>query len=228
MSDPTVIPVDLGLIAPILAPKDSKLRFRFGTVVSIESDRTCTVTVGGDTTHVSGVKYLAPPRPNAKVILVTDGLDLFALGHLAAEGGEIAPRANRSTTQSIADATDTAISFDAVNNDAWDCWSSGNAARLTAPVTGRYMAVGQASFAANGTGYRRVFIEKNGTSTLGRSDSPSAPAGTALWLNVTAQPFDMTKGDYIRLMVFQNSGGALNATSSSTVSPSLSLIYLGP
>lgn len=228
MSDPRLVPVDFGLLSPVLAPKDSKLRFRFGTVVSVESDRTCTVTIGGDSTNVDGVKYMTPPRPGSAIILATDGLDVFALGHLAADGGEIAPRANRSTDQSIADATDVAISFDGVNNDAWGCWSSGSATRLTAPVTGRYMAVGQVAFAANATGFRRVWIERNGTSTLGRSDLSTALAGSAVWLNVTANAFDMTQGDYIRLMVRQNSGGALNATTSSTYAPALSLIYLGP
>lgn len=221
-------PIDMHSALAAVKPQTGKLRFRFGTVVSIQTDRTCTVTIGGDTTQVSGVKYMTPPRPGSPIILATDGLDIFALGHLAAEGGEIAPRANRSTDQSIANATDTAISFDAVNNDAWGCWSAGNAARLTAPVSGRYMAVGQVAFAANGTGFRRIWIEKNATSTVGRSELPTALAGSAMWLNVTAHSFDMVQGDYIRLMVYQNSGGALLANSASTVAPALSLIYLGP
>lgn len=222
------VPLDLFSVASALAPEETKLRFRFGTVVSVQTDRTCTVTIGGDTTQVSGIKYMTPPRPGSPIILATDGLDIFALGHIAADGGEIAPRANRSTDQSIANTTDTAISFDAVNNDAWGCWSAGNAARLTAPLTGRYMAVGEVAFAANGTGFRRVWIEKNGTATLGRSDLPTTLAGSAIWLNVTAHSFDMVQGDYIRLMVYQNSGGALLANSSSTYAPALSLIYLGP
>ena len=49
-----------------------------------------------------------------------------------------------------------------------------------------------------------------------------------MWINVTSQPFTMAVGEYIRLMVRQNSGGALNVINSSTYSPSLSLIYLGP
>lgn len=228
MSDNFVPPIDLFAAASVLKKSPTLLRFRFGTVVSVESDRTCTVTIGGDTTNVAGVKYLQEPRPGAVVIMATDGLDIFVLGHLAAANGTIAPRASRSTTQSIPDGADTAISFDGVNNDAWGCWSAGNAARLTAPVTGRYMAVGQVTFAANGTGFRRICIEKDGTSTVGQVDLPTTLSGSAVWLNVTSQPFDMTQGEYVRLMVRQNSGGSLDVNNSSTFSPSLSLVYLGP
>lgn len=218
------------LVAQTFVSSQAPLRFRFGKIAALGSNRTVSVTVAGDSTQISGVKYLASVTPEigAVVVLATDGVDLFVVGHIAANDLTLAPRASRSTSQSIPDATDTAISFDGVNSDAWACWSAGNATRLTAPLTGRYMAVGNVTFVANGTGFRSVWIEKDATSTVGRTDMPTALAGSAVWLNVTSQPFDMTQGDYVRLMVRQNSGGALDVSNSSTFSPSLSLIYLGP
>ena len=224
-----MIPFDMSRLAQAVAPKEQRLRLRFGTVVSIQDDRTCTVTIGGDTTQVAGIPYMEVPVLGGTVVLATDGLDVFVMGSIATANYTLSPRASRSTNQTIADATDTAISFDGVNSDQWGCWNVGNAALLTAPVTGRYIAVGQVAFAGNATGFRAVWIEKTGTATLARQQYASSGAGQPTWMNVTSTPFDMTAGtDYIRLMVRQTSGAGLDVQSNSTYSPSLSLIYIGP
>lgn len=219
------------LIAQGFQQQPQQLRSHAGTVVSVQADRTITVTVAGSTQQVAGIRYLgeSAPRPNTVVRLLADGPDLFAIGHLAADGSTLSPRASRSTDQNITNSTDEAITFDGVNNDAWGCWSSGQATRLTAPLTGRYMAMGAVQWASNGTGIRRLIIEKTGTSTVARVDQAPAAAGSPTWQQVTSHAFDMTAGtDYIRLMVRQSSGGTLAVTNSSTYAPALSLIYLGP
>lgn len=225
-----MIGANRGMIVGALQPGETGARLRFGTVVSVQADWTCTVTVGGSTTPISGVRYVTgvAPLPGAGCVLASDGTDLFVLSVIAREGRTIAPRASRSTTQSIANTTDTAITFDAVNSDAWACWSAGQATRLTAPIPGRYSATGLISWAGNATGFRSIWIEKNGTSTLGRQSTVSVGAGNPTWMEATAQPFDMVPGDYLRLIVWQNSGGALNVNNSSTFAPGLSLTYLGP
>lgn len=222
---------DLFLTASKLRSPDKGWKIRAAKVVSIQADRTLTVTVNGATEQVTDVAYLGSvePLPDSLVWCASDGVDLFAIGVIAAENRTIAPRTSRSTNQNIANATDASIDFDGVNSDAWGSWASGaNSARLTCKVPGRYMAVGEVTFEANATGFRRVWIEKDGTSTIGRVDQISIGAGSAMWMNVTAQPFTMAKDDYIRLMVRQNSEGTLSVLNSSTFSPSLSLIYLGP
>lgn len=228
---------DLNRLASNFTGAKIPIRLRFGKVVSVEGNRTITVTVAGDTTPISGVRYLGnfAPRPNAIVTLLTDGVDLIALNHMASADNTFAPRANRSTTQSIPDATDTAVTFNGVNSDVWSSWSATtNPERLTCRITGRYIAVATVHFVGNATGTRSAWIEKDGTSTLARVQHLSAGAGLPTWLNLTTPPFDMSAGDgltipadYIRLMVRQNSGGALDLSQSSTFSPALSLIYLG-
>lgn len=218
------------LIAPF-NQRELVPRYRLGLVVSIQDNRTITVTVGGASTQITGVKYLGSlqPVPNDPIWLVADGTDLFALGVLAAEGRTFAPRASRSTTQSIADATDEAVTFDAVNSDDWGSWSAGQATRVYAKMTGRYIATATVHFAGNATGLRSAWIEKTATTTYGRVQVLSAGAGSPTWLTVSTTAFDMTADtDYVRLLVRQNSGGPLNLNTSSTVSPALSLIYLGP
>lgn len=76
--------MDLHRLAAEFAPPEGRVRIRFGKVVSVQT-ASITVTVGGSTDTVAGVRYLASMTPvvDAVVILLTDGADLFALGHLA-------------------------------------------------------------------------------------------------------------------------------------------------
>lgn len=222
---------DFQALVPAFAAEQPSPRLRLGVVQSVQANYTCTVTVAGSTTALTGVKYLASahPVPGSPVWLMTDGLDLFAFAVIAADDRTFAPRASRSTSQSIPDGADTAVTFDAVNSDPWGSWSAGQAQRLTAKLTGRYMAVGAVQFAANATGWRAAWIERTGTSTVARVQVASAAAGSPTYVTVTSPPFDMTAGtDYVRLIVRQNSGGALDAVNSSTFTPALGLIYLGP
>lgn len=205
-------------------------KIRAGIVASIQDDRTITVTLAGDSTEISGIYYLenVVPQVGKVVWLVVQDGDIFAIGHIAENDATLAPRASYSTTQTIADASDVAVTFDGVNSDAFSCWNLAQPTRLTAPLTGRYMAVGTITFAGNSTGIRAAWIEKTGSSTLARVQVAPA-AGLPTWINVSTPPFDMIAGsDYIRLFVRQTSGGLLALNNSSTFSPALSLIYLGP
>lgn len=216
--------MDLNYVAQVFG-KSNPLRFRVGTVISVQTDRTCTVTIGGDTTQIAGVRYMSDiaPDPNAAVWLVTDGRDMFVLGHMAAVNRTLATKASRSTAQSVANATDAAIDFDSATYNDWGAWASGaNAARITAPVSGRYMVIGNAAFNANGTGFRRLGIEQNGSNTIAQIHSHSNAAGTATSLSVSAVT-TLAVGDYVRLIARQNSGGALDVNSGAD----LSLVYLG-
>jgi hypothetical protein len=218
---------DIFQIATTLKAPAPSVRIRFGEIVSVESDRTVTVTIGGSTDSVSGVPYLegVAPKPGAKAILLTDGVDLMVLDHIAAPGMTITPRAYRTSDLTVANATDTVVSWQAVNTDDWGCWSAGNASRLTAPITGRYQAVAQLQFAGNTTGVRSAWIEHSVDGTIARTQL--VPASTPLYFQVVTAAFGMTKGDYITLTVRQNSGGNLVLNQPNTFDPSLTLIYLG-
>jgi hypothetical protein len=163
------------------------------------------------------------PDPNAAVWLVTDGRDMFVLGHMAAANRTLATKATRSTAQSIANATDAYIDFDSATYNDWGAWNaSATQARLTAPVTGRYMVIGNAAFAGNATGFRRLFIEVNGTTVISSQHSHANVAATPTSINISAVQ-TLAIGDYVRLGARQTSGGALDVNSGSD----LSLIYLG-
>lgn len=216
--------MDMNYVASIFG-KQNPLRFRVGTIVSVQTDRTCTVTVAGDTTQISGVRYMSDvaPDPNAAVWLVTDGRDMFVLGHMAAANRTLATKAVRTSAQSISNATDEYITFDSASYNDYGAWNAASLqARLTAPVTGRYQVIANAAFAGNATGFRRLFIELNGTTAISSMHSHSNAAATPTSMSVSAVQ-TMSIGDYVRLGVRQTSGGALDVNSGAE----LSLIYLG-
>ena len=219
---------DLYKIAAGFKQPSPAIRVRFGSVVSVETGRTATVTVGGSTEQISGIPYLESmiPQPGKPVVMLTDGVDLFIVDHLSAGNMSLSPRTYRSSDLTLTTATDTAVSWTDVAVDPWGCWSGTNASRLTAPVDGRYIAIGVTRFAANGTGIRAAWIDNQAGTTLARVQVPAAGAGVT-GITVTAAPFDLAKGEYITMSVRQTSGGNLALTRDSVHDPSLSLIYLG-
>jgi len=76
--------VDLHEVAETIATAGGGggVRFRQGTVVSVQSDGTITATIAGSTISVTGIKCWASvvPQPGHGVWLATDGVDLIAVG----------------------------------------------------------------------------------------------------------------------------------------------------
>lgn len=215
-------------LAQVIAAKPEEgWRWVQGTVVSVQA-YSITVTLAGGSANVAGVKYLSPlpPAPGAGVWLISDGKGLLAIGMTAAAGRSIAPRAYRTTAQTLTTATETTITWEADESDAYGFWSSGAATVMTCQVPGRYLAVADVRFAANATGIRTAYIERNSSTTIGRLRADAAATG-ATHLTVTSQATTLAIGDTIRVRAEQTSGGNLDVVASDGA-PSLSLIYLGP
>lgn len=72
--------------AKTLKVEPDQLRVRFGVVTAIDTPTaTISVQVAGATDSISGIKRLSSMSPSvsAPCVLLTDGIDLFALGHIA-------------------------------------------------------------------------------------------------------------------------------------------------
>lgn len=218
---------DLYKIASGFRQNAPEIRVRFGSVVSVQTGRTATVTVGGSTEQISGIPYLESmvPLPGAVVVMLTDGVDLFIVDHISDTNMTLSPRAYRSGNVTVGNGADTLVDWAAVNNDPWGCWSGTNASRLTAPVDGRYMAIGVVRWVANSTGMRAVWITSGGVD-LARNQVAAAPSGITA-LTVVTPPTNLNKGEYIQMYVRQSSGGNLDLVRDSQQDPSLSLVYLG-
>lgn len=217
-------------LAQTIKQEPELARFRLAKCVSIQDDRTITVELAADGTQVSGINYASScvPCPDKGVWVVTDGSDMYALHTISADDLTLAPRAYRDSDQNITDSTDTTVTFQGVNSDLWSCWSVSDATKLTAPITGRFIATGFVRFAGNATGFRSGWILKNGSSTLARVNAISAASGSPTQFTVTTPAFDLTKGEYIELYVRQNSTTTLALTRDGNNTPALDLVYLGP
>lgn len=118
----------------------------------------------------------------------------------------------RSTAQSIADSSNTAISFNVEEKDNDNMFdSSGDATRITINTAGKYLFVAFVGFAANATGVRLARLLKNGAfGTDTYMMQILAPGASSSALMTISGVYNMAQGDYMVLEVQQTSGGSLN------------------
>jgi hypothetical protein len=130
----------------------------------------------------------------------------------------VASRAYNSADQSISNATNVAVALNSENHDSDDIHdNSTNNTRLTAKTAGYYTVSGGITFASNSTGTRSVSIRKGGSTYIAAiSQAASASGGT--YIGVDTQ-FYLGANEYVELMAYQNSGGALNVLRISDHSP---------
>jgi len=124
-------------------------------------------------------------------------------------------RAIRTSNQSVANATDTAIQLNAA--DDFDTNSlhdiSTNNTRLTASVAGYYHVIGEIKFATSTAGTQRYAkIRYNGSTVKAQSVDAQAPATGVTPVIQVSTLVDLSASDYVELMAYQDSGGALNVT----------------
>lgn len=121
-------------------------------------------------------------------------------------------RLQRAATQSTTSGGTSAIAWDTENSDTANMWaSSPNATRIVIPGTGtkRARVTGWVQWANNGatiTGYRRVFVYKNGS--YNAADGGFAQIAPQASIDVTcsfAFQIDCSGGDYLEIVAVQNS-----------------------
>jgi hypothetical protein len=139
-------------------------------------------------------------------------------------------RVYNSANISVADATNVALTFD---SERWDTGTSSeqhstsaNTSRLTCRVAGLYSIGGSIGFAANAVGDRFASLRLNGATYIGQAGGKaSAVVQTAA--NVQTE-YRLAVGDYVELLAYQNSGGALNALATGNYSPEFYWHWVSP
>jgi hypothetical protein len=126
----------------------------------------------------------------------------------------IATQVRRTSTQSIANGTWTAITFSDTVSDPWGRWDAGTA--LYANYTGYYWVSVRGTWAANSTGVRMIAIAKNGAEYVDTQET-AAVNGFDHHQSCTHLVY-LTAGDYVQMHVYQSSGGALNIGGTATSS----------
>ncbi len=118
----------------------------------------------------------------------------------------------RATSTNVSNTTFTAVPFvsESYDTDSYHDNSS-NTSRLTIPATGKYRITYALNFNGNSTGQRYVWLAKNGNSGTGAGKDRYAfdlQNGLAVGNgHCGSVDLSLTAGDYIELMVYQDSGG---------------------
>lgn len=158
-----------------------------------------------DATQAAGVKWAAP----------------------SGGGALIAARASHSATQSIANNTFTALALDSesYDTDTMHDTTTDNS-RLTCKTAGTYRLVGAVAFAANASNYRIARLQVNGATVVAQDLRPAQITPTDIVTLSVVADYQLAVNDYVELLVFQNSGGALS-TVQGAYTPVLSASRLG-
>lgn len=124
----------------------------------------------------------------------------------------------KTTTQSISNATATAVTFDAETFDVDGYHSTvSNTSRMTVPSgkAGYFLLTSNLRYANNSTGGRSIDFYKNGTRIAG-TYQPTVSGSSVAYSASTV--INGTVGDYFEVYAYQESGGALNINSDADTS----------
>lgn len=135
----------------------------------------------------------------------------------------------RVAALNIPNAVTTAVAYDTLS---WDNAGIVNLAtfptRLTAPLDGYYNIGAFVSWAVSAVGERIILIQTTGPLTGVRHivDARTIMGGGTGYQSL-ASGFQLKRGDYAEVLVYQNSGGALDLTGGGVDTPGFGIIYLG-
>lgn len=136
-------------------------------------------------------------------------------------------RAYHNASQSVANNTLTAL---ALNQERYDTDEihdpAANNSRLVCKTAGLYAVIGHAVFAAHATGYRQLSIRLNGATYISPQNNLSVGGADATNLTAQTQYF-LNVNDYVELIAYQTSGGALNVLASANQSPEFMMARIG-
>lgn len=126
-------------------------------------------------------------------------------------------RAYSAVTQSVPNATATALTLGSESSRGFDTVGmhsvSSNTSRFTIQTPGYYSGSGAAFFLANATGVRQLYWRLNGSTPLAPIAQQFGSGTTDLYFDAPLLPIFLAAGDYLELVAYQNSGGALDVGS---------------
>jgi hypothetical protein len=201
-----------------------------GKLISFRMDNALTVlvTLDAGATRTIGASQTRVCRRGDVVTLLCVGISgaCWAVVGVAAEQLPSA-RVFHTSAQAIPNNTFTALNF---GSERWDSAAMHdtvtNNSRITCRVAGEYDIGASVHFAANATGNRFVLLRLNGVTSIGADGSPNFGASQTAYLN-TATRYRLAVGDYIEVVVYQDSGGSLNTAVTGNISPEFWLSYVG-
>jgi len=128
---------------------------------------------------------------------------------------------------SIANATEVALTFNTERYDTDSIHDTGsNTERLTCNTTGKYLISASLSFATDAGGNLRILrIYLNNTTIISQVWQPNSASGNNT-LESTCT-YELSATNYVTAKVYQNSGGAIDASLVANSSPEFMMHRIG-
>lgn len=168
----------------------------------INSARTAIYDLGAATSNI---------RIRNNSIISTVGTYLIDAGTdnvVVSDGAGYGTLVKRSSNQSIAASTDTAVIWESAFYNNFSIWSGGSPTRLTVPNgVIKVRLTGNIRWQNSGTSTRFIYVRKNG-STISASSSKNA--SLTAQDNITTPILNVTAGDYFEFIAYQTEAGAIN------------------
>jgi hypothetical protein len=133
------------------------------------------------------------------------------------------PRARvyRATDQAIPTGVSTAIAFSAYRYKVGDVWTAAAPTRLVAPVSGLYALTAGLRWESSAAGARRQALFRVNGATIVRVHEYGPQLLGTLPHQPLADEYELAAGDYVELMVLQDTGANLNIFANGNWSPEL-------
>lgn len=120
----------------------------------------------------------------------------------------------QASGQSIANTTTTTVNYSTKVSDSHNAVTTGANWKFTAPVSGTYSVCASASFNANGTGARELYLTHSSLGVF--STAATLPSVASSPNSFACRNVKMLQGEYVYVQVYQNSGGSLALLSSAS------------
>ncbi len=145
-------------------------------------------------------------------VLTADSTTATGLKWAAAASGTTYAgcRVFNTTDPTISNNTTTTLSFNSESFDTDGYHSTTtNTSRITIPSgkAGKYFINGKVEWYSNSSGYRSIYIVKNGTNFM---SGCNVSAQSIAFDQLISMTIDLAVGDYVELHVYHNSGGSLS------------------
>jgi len=139
-------------------------------------------------------------------------------------------RVYAAAAQSIPSAVQTALAFSAVRHDTMGAidpmWTAADPTHVIVRTPGVYIAAACVEFAANATGQRVVGLHDTLSNQFIAMDERQAVNGDTTDVTCSSGPFYVPAASSFQVLVYQNSGAALNVNASAAYSPEFSVALI--
>lgn len=208
----------------------SQLDTDFSTISSYVNAREVTVgTIGTRPAAGTAGRWFLATDVNGGTVYVDTGAAWVqaALG-VSQSASQSSARVRSSVNVSVSDSTVTTITYNTADWDDASFFNIGDPAKLTVPVTGKYLLVAEidwdSSATSDGKTYEVLMLKNNVTVVADLVQYPGTNNAAPRMVLTTMA--NLTAADFVVVQAFQTSGGALNAQANNPKSPSFSIMRM--